>query len=647
MADTNSGEIVSRETAAAEGISPVTVWLKEIERAKKDEEKWREHANEAIKIYEGGEDKDGKGTAFNILHSNIETVVPALYNSTPTPDVRRRYSDADPMAKQAVDVIERSVSYVLDQHDFDGAILEAVRDRSLAGRGVVRLRYRPQMVPITGGDGQPVLNEMTGEPETTVGKQEVYVEYCVWDRFIRGPGTVWHLVPWIAYEHDYTERELKKIGVAPERIQALTFDDSKTGKDGEHDKRSSTGVYKTVKVYEVWDKDSRRVIFLTPQDKERPLQVVEDPLGLPDFFDTPPPLQGLRKRKDLTPLCPYEIYRPLIAELEKVQRRINSLVDQLKVRGLIDSQLAPDMEAIALLTDGQYKPVENAEKFTSGAARLEAAIAHWPMEPTVMALKELYVQREATKQTIFEVSGLSDILRGQSDAQETATAQQIKQQWGSMRIQRQQADVARYARDLFRLMASIICQHFTPDNLSAMTQIKIDPQVAQLLKDDVGRGFRIDIESDSTVRADMSRTQEQMSKFLEGTGMYMQSMGGLFQALPEALPVMVEVYTAFARKFKLGKQAEDALEKLPQIVMQKVKAMEQAKQGPSPEQQKAELDAKAREDEMAMKREGHQLDMQAKQADLAVKQQTSQIKMREAATNAMLKQQQPQNGAPQ
>jgi len=635
---TNAGEIVSRETAAAEGISPVTVWLREIERAKKDEEGWRDHACEAIKIYEGGDDKDGKGTAFNILHSNIETVVPALYNSTPTPDVRRRYSDADPMAKQAVDVIERAVSYVIDQHDFDGAIIEAVRDRSLAGRGVVRLRYRPHM--------QQQMDPATGQPFETVGYQEVYTEYCVWDRFICGPGTVWHLVPWIAYEHDYTERELKKIGLDDARIKALTFDDSKTGKDGEHDKRSSTGVYKTVKVYEVWDKDSRRVIFLTPQDKERPLQVVDDPLGLPDFFDTPPPLQGLRKRKDLTPLCPYEIYRPLIAELEKVQRRINSLVDQLKVRGLIDSQLAPDMEAIALLTDGQYKPVENAEKFTSGQARLEAAIAHWPMEPTVMALKELYAQREATKQTIFEVSGLSDILRGQSDAQETATAQQIKQQWGSMRIQRQQADVARYARDLFRLMASIICTHFTPENLSAMTQIKIEPQVAQLLKDDVGRGFRIDMESDSTVRADMSRTQEQMSKFLEGTGMYMQSMGGLFQALPEALPVMVEVYTAFARKFKLGKQAEDALEKLPQIVQQKVQAMQQAQQGPSPEEKKAELDAKAREDEMDMKREGHQLDMQAKQADLAVKQQASQIKMREAATNAMLKAQQP-NGVAQ
>jgi hypothetical protein len=640
MADTSiAGEIVTRQEAQQTGLTDVAIWLKEIERAKKDEDGWRLHACEAIRIYEGGDDKDKSGTAFNILHSNIETVVPALYNSTPVPDVRRRYSDADQMAKQAVDVIERAVSYSLDQHDFDGAMLEATRDRSLAGRGVVRVRYKPHM--------QQQMDPMTGQPFDAVGYQETYTEYVTWDRFVRGPATVWERVPWIAYEHDLTESGLRQIGVEPERIQSLTFDDSKTSggsKEGEADKKASTGVFKTVKVYEIWDKDTRSVLFVSPQDKDQPLAVKEDPLGLPGFFDTPKPLQGLRKRRDLTPLCPYEIYRPLITELETVQRRINALVSQLKVRGLVDGQLAIDLETVRNLEDGQYKPVEDASKFLGGGGKLENAVAHWPMDPIVMALRELYVQREATKQTIFEVSGLSDILRGQSNASETATAQQIKQQWGSMRIQVQQADVARYARDLFRLMASIICQHFTPENLSAMTQIKIAPEVAQLLKDDVGRGFRIDIESDSTIRADMSRTQEQMGKFLEGTGMYMQSMGGLFQAMPEALPAMIEIYTAFARKFKLGKQAEDALEKLPQIMQQKMQAMEQAKQQPSPEQQKAEADAKAREAEMGMKREGHQLDMQAKAADVQTKQQLSAMKLREAEQKAVLAQMAPAGG---
>ena len=627
-----AGEIVSREEAQAVGITEVDVWLKEIDRARRDEQEWCDQAKEAIRIYEGGSAEDRSGTAFNILHSNIETVVPALYNSTPVPDVRRRYGDADEMAKQAVDVIERSVSYALDQHDFDGNMLEATRDRSLAGRGVVRVRYRPHMTQ--------QQDRSTGEVFDAVGHQEVYTEYTTWDRFIRGPGVIWEQVPWICYEHDLTRDGLRRIGVPDERIAELTFDDSKST-DGERDKRSSTGVFKTVKVYEIWDKETRTVLFITPQDKALPLAIKRDPLGLPDFFDTPKPLQGLRKRRDMTPLCPYEIYRPLINELESVQKRINNLVAQLKVRGLIDGQLAADLEVVRILEDGQYKPVEDAAKFLGGGSKLENAIAHWPMEPIVLALRELYTQREATKQTIFEVSGLSDILRGQSDANETATAQQIKQQWGSMRIQVQQAEVARYARDLFRLMASIICTHFTPENLSAMTQIQVTPEAAQLLKDDVGRGFRIDIESDSTVRADMSRSQEQMAKFLEGTGMYMQSMGGLFQVMPQALPALVEVYIAFARQFKLGKQAEDALEKLPQILQQ---AMQAQQQQPSPEAEKAKADAEARQEERAMKREAHQLDMEAKQMDVAAKQQTSAMKMRENEQKAVLSQMAPIGG---
>jgi hypothetical protein len=44
---------------------------------------------------------------------------------------------------------------------------------------------------------------------------------------------------------------------------------------------------------------------------------------------------------------------------------------------------------------------------------------------------------------IYEVTGISDIVRGQGNAQETATAQEIKSQWGSLRIRKLQKQIER------------------------------------------------------------------------------------------------------------------------------------------------------------------------------------------------------------
>jgi hypothetical protein len=113
------------------------------------------------------------------------------------------------------------------------------------------------------------------------------------------------------------------------------------------------------------------------------------------------------------------------------------------------------------------------------------------------------------------------------------------------------------------------------------------PQAIQLLQDNLNRRFRIDIETDSTVRADMSRSQEQMNLFMQGTAQFVQGMTQAAQIAPQMLPAMIEVYLAFARRFKLGKQAEDAIESLSQMGEQLAQMAQQQQSQPSPEEVKA------------------------------------------------------------
>lgn len=601
MAEESRQQIDTEAETLAEGVTLVELWLRKI-KAQQDEEKdWRKDAEQANRIYESDEKEN---IHFNILNSNVETLTPAVYNSTPVPDIRRRFGDADPIGKQVVDTSERLVSFSVDQYDLDTEMIDTVKAALVPGRGALRIRYSPQM------------------NDQGVGYQEVTAEAVRWDRLVIGPAASWSKVPWIAIIHDLTRSELVKLN--PEIGKKINLGDGETDADGKRSDVNEKGIMRTARTYEVWDRETRKVLFICEKHKVVPLLEKPDPLGAPDFFPVFKPLQIMRRVGSLKPICPYTVYKPLIDELDTVTKRITKLVRQLKVRGLTDPTLTGDFEALKDCQDGQFVPAGDAARnFQAGAGGLEGSVWVWPMEPTVAALQMLYQQREQIKQTIYEVTGISDIVRGASEANETATAQQIKSQWGSLRVQQIQGEVARLARDLFRAKVAIMARHFTDENISAMTglpqtdeQRAIWPQVMQLFRSDQ-RSFRIDIETDSTIRADMTRNQEQMNNFLAGTGQYAQAMAGAVQQFgPQIMPVMAEVYTAFARKFKLGKQAEDALDKLSSMAQQAA----QQPPKPDPEQQKAEA-------EMQAQREKHQMDAQSAQQKAALEVQKMQAQI--------------------
>jgi hypothetical protein len=87
-------------------------WLDRIKEADKRERPWFEQAERATDAFAAKE--GGKVYDFNILHSNIATIGPAVYNSMPIPDVRERFrtgsSNPETAAARAVaQVIERAI----------------------------------------------------------------------------------------------------------------------------------------------------------------------------------------------------------------------------------------------------------------------------------------------------------------------------------------------------------------------------------------------------------------------------------------------------------------------------------------------------------------------------------------------------------
>ena len=120
-------------------------WVLELKLAEKREKDWHK---KSVKVLDRYKQKDAKKHSFNILWSNTETLRPAVYNSLPKPDVRRRFKDDDPLGKAVSDVLGRALEFGLDTTDFNHEIEATVGDMLLPGRGIARVRYVPTLAQV-------------------------------------------------------------------------------------------------------------------------------------------------------------------------------------------------------------------------------------------------------------------------------------------------------------------------------------------------------------------------------------------------------------------------------------------------------------------------------------------------------------------
>ena len=540
--------------ASPNAAAQVARWLDAIERAGDEERNWRQNAEAAIRRYRDDQVEDRPPSQFNILWSNTEILRSALYSSTPRPDVRRRFRDADPVAKAAAQALERALAFAIDDTDLDATMNLAILDYVLPGRAVTRVRYRPMFkAPADGADG----------PEEKVDER-VVTEHVHWKRFRRGPGATWAEVEWIAYEHLLSRDELRaQFGAAAKQVKLDL---------AENEEEEGISEHARARVHEVWDKRRREILFIAPSARGGPLKVEKDKLGLRDFFDCPRPLYWVDSTDTLVPVDGFQAYRDQAEELDRITLRINRLIQGLKLRGIYDATLR-ELENVMDADDNELVPAENGLTVMQAAeGGLDRAIWMMPIERIAQVLSGLYTQREQLKNVIFEITGMSDILRGSTHPHETLGAQTIKTQSGSLRLRRRQREIQRYVRDLMCLQAEIAAEHFSAETLRLMTGLRLDaegrlgaaswPAVMKLLRSAGAREFRIDVETDSTIAGDLLGEQQGMSRLLDGITGYVQAMGPAVEAGYVPVESAKAMLSATVRRFRLGREVEDAVDQI-------------------------------------------------------------------------------------
>lgn len=615
-----------------------SLWDTRIERAEKFFSTAREHGQRVYARYadeRSSENFSGVyGARANLFYSNVNTIKESLFNSMPEVDVSRLHKGDfdDDISRVAALILQRAITYEVKCSDvFKESVKSAILDRLVAGIGVSWVTFSADVTEAKDTEGDEVTDAPIVDPQSAkVGMETVY-----WEDFIYEPARTWSGVSWAGRRLLLTREQIAT------RWGEGAVDELSMVKERESRNSPKQLIDNKLSVYEIWDKVSRKIYFIGKGAHE-PLSVEDDPYGLVGFFPFPEPLIASPTTVAYLPITDYHVAQDQYIELDNLYARMTALTKAMKVSGVYASD-APEIAKMLTNQENQLIPVDNWAMFAEKGG-MKGMIDWFPLEQVANVLSQIQQQYEFTKALLFEITGMSDIMRGASNQYETAEAQQIKAQFASVRMNGYQRDVANFVSDILGIIAQMVVKLYDPQRLGAIVgqlneaDQQFMQQAYELLQNDFLRMCRVSVKTDSLVQADWALEKSQRMELMGYMAQFLPSAMQLMDAKPEMGEMMLSLLKWGVTGYRGSQEVEGVIDSRITAMQQ---AMQQAAQQPPQPPPPTPEEIKAQSDQQYM-----QMQMQVMQQKAAGEQQLKmlegQIKQQEAAMNMEIEQQRAQ-----
>jgi hypothetical protein len=224
---------------------------------------------------------------------------------------------------------------------------------------------------------------------------------------------------------------------------------------------------------------------------------------------------------------------------------------------------------------------------------------------------------------IYQVTGQSDLIRGQQTANGTPGEAQVKARFASVRMQAMQEEIARFASDGQKIRAEIIAKHFSPETIVQHSNIMATPdaqhaQAAVQLIQSRYADYRVEVKPEAINLTDFAALKEERFEVLGGISSYFQAMQPMMMmGGPSSMPYFLKMLQVTVAGLRGGSAYES-------IIDQWIAATEeQAKQAQANPQQ-APPDPKVMAAQMKM--QGEQMKAQAEMAKIQAELQADGIR---------------------
>lgn len=439
-------------------------WLNMLGESEKAFEQYNDACDNIEKLYANLEmlRSTTRDRQFNLFWANLEILKPSIYAKAPVPVVVPKFKDRRPLYQITSELLERCSVVAFDLTRINDLLMLVRDDLATNGRGVAWCRYEP------------------------ADKEREKSEYVCVDHkdrrdFLHSLSRNWREVTWVAAASYLTMPQAKeRFGkYSGDEYQRAEYKVYKELKDlGGADKRERA------KFWEIWHKGLDKVVWVAEGcenilDKAEP----RDLARLSNFFPCPKPAYSATQPGSLIPVPDVLQYKDQLDEVNTLTGRLHALSQALEVKGFYPAGSAEISDAVqaAIKTHSPGRvlvPISNWAAFGGS----KEVIIWMPIDMIAQTITSVIAVRKQIIDDIYQIMGLSDIMRGATDPNETLGAQQLKSQYGSVRIRDKQGEMVRLARDAEEIIAEIMCSEFAFETLLAMSQMEIPTQAEQRQK---------------------------------------------------------------------------------------------------------------------------------------------------------------------
>ena len=605
------------------------MWQKEMDAAEKRIRKYKKQGTQVVKRYLDDRESTGSlaPSKLNLFHKNISTTMAMLYGNTPKIDVSREHSDPDDdVARIAGLLFQRMLEVDIEPsgEDLSTVLKAALQDRLLPGMGTARVRYDMATTTV------PTLNPETMQPEEmeVLDYEAAPIDYIHWQDVRWGWGRTWKEIPWWAFRNWLTKDEVierfgEKIAKNMEYKNQTPEGESNRSESFDPDQKNNV---EKAEIWEIWNKKTKQVFWFS-QGADLILDMRDDPLGLDGFWPMPRPMIANPTTTMFVPKADFILAQDLYNEIDELQSRIATITRAIKVVGVYDK--AAGDSAGRMLKEGVENdliPVDNWAMFAEKGG-LQGVIQWFPVQEIVGTLQTLQQVQSVKQEQLYEITGMSDIMRGGNTDQYTSgQTQGLKAKMGSIGIQSLQEEFARFASDLEALKAEVIAKHFSKETIVVQANAGFLPEAdkpkvsaaLELMKSPDIK-WRVNIKPESIAMIDYAQIKSERTEFLMSMAQFIQSASGAVAAIPESLPIMLELMKWSMVGFKGAEYLEGTMDVAIDMAKKMPPGGEQEK-GPSPEEIKLQIE-QIRQQGAQQKQAGEiqkmqmksQLDMQSQQ----------------------------------
>jgi hypothetical protein len=427
-------------------------WLAMVSEAEKAFGPYHDKADNIDKLY-ASLDRLASMTRdrqFQLFWANIQVLGPSIYSRPPVPVVVPRFRDRRQINQTASELLERSTSVAFEMEDIDGLMRLVRDDLVVTARGCIWVRF---------------------EKRSKDDPERVCLEHIQRRDFLHAPARSWREVDWVGKRSWMTRREMRKRFHPNSRdaYQNASFEVRKDANDTDDGRQKAA-------VWEIWHKGVNKVVWIS-EGVDVLLDEGEPHLSLEGFFPCPRPAYATVQRGSLVPVPDMVFYKDQLEEINELTGRISALSEAVKLRGFYPAGMGEISDAVEAAVKTQSDsvvlvPVSNWAAIGEGSVK--DMIVWLPLDMVVGAIQQLVTMRRQLIDDVYQVTGLSDIMRGSTAASETLGAQQLKSQYGSIRIRDRQDELVRIARDVVRIAAEIMAENFQAKTLIAMSQLDVE-----------------------------------------------------------------------------------------------------------------------------------------------------------------------------